>query len=154
MIDYNKFYLVSFDVAKALKDIHYSEETLHHYIFDGKDVHSVSFGGPKKSLKIDNYETFTAPTQGYLMRELRDRFKLLVTTMPVKSSKFKGIKYGFSIFDLNLDNVPNEDWILAGADYYTNTKFQYDKQEDAIDAGLLEALNILKQRNIFWNSNK
>ena len=53
MIDYNKIYLVSFSVAYALKNwLQYSEETLYHYIDDGNEQHLVSFGSPKKSLKV------------------------------------------------------------------------------------------------------
>lgn len=147
MIDYNKFYLVSFDVAKALKDLQYSEETLHHYIDDGKSVKVTSFGSPKKSLKIKNYETFNAPTQGYVTRELRDKYKILVITEPLKSNTFDGVRYGFSIFDLDPE-LGKHDWVLV--DYFTNSKRYYENQEDAVDAGLLEALNILKRRGIVW----
>lgn len=147
MIDYNKFYLVSFDVAKALKDLQYSEETLHHYLYDGNEAKAISFGSPKKSLKIKNYETFNAPTQGYLIRELRDKYKILVITEPLKSNTFEGVRYGFSIFDLN-PNLGKNDWVLV--DYFTDSKKYYERQEDAIDAGLIEGLTILKRRGIVW----
>ena len=150
MIDYNKFYLVSFSVAYALKHwLQYSEETLHHYIDDGKEQRVVSFGSPKKSLRIKDYETYNAPTQGYLMRELRDKYKILVVTEPIKigDAKTEHIKYVYSIFDL--DESKGKDWkifdVIEEKDNYFLT------QEDAIDAGLLKALDILKTRGIVWD---
>lgn len=149
MIDYNKFYLVSFDVAKALKDLQYSEETLHHYIDDGKSIRVTSFGSPKKSIKIQNYETFNAPTQGYVIRELRDKYKILVVVEPTKSNIFKGVKYFFSIYDL--DESVGKDWLLVNTfDCEDYIKYRFDSQEDAVDAGLLKALEILKSRGVVW----
>ena len=145
MIDYNKFYLVSFEVAKALKELQYSEETLHHYIYDGNEAKPVSFGSPKKSLKIKQYETFNAPTQGYIIRELRDKYKILV--LP-QVAKINGeIKYSFDICDLNPE-LSKDNWILF--DNFNDTEIWYDNEEDATDAGILKGLNILKERGIVW----
>jgi hypothetical protein len=145
MIDYNKFYLVSFDVAKKLKELGYSEETLHHYIYDGNEAKTVSFGSPKKSLKINQYETFNAPTQGYVVRELRDKYKILVLPQVLKVKK--EIKYSFDICDLNPELSAN-DWILF--DNFNDAEDWYDTEEDATDAGLLKGLSILQERNIVW----
>lgn len=151
MIDYNKIYLVSFSVACALKNwLQYSEETLYHYIDDGNEQRLVSFGSPKKSLKVKNYETYAAPTQGYLMRELRDKYKILVVAEPIKTiiGNDPGIiRYVYSIFDL--DESKGRDWkifdMIGDKDNYFLT------QEDAMDAGLLRALDILKTRGVVWN---
>lgn len=145
MIDYNKFYLVSFEVAKSLKDVGYSEETLHHYIDDGETQRAVSFGSPKKSIKIKQYQTYNAPTQGYVIRELRDKYKLLV--LPQVAKVNGEIKYSFDICDLN-PSLAKDNWILF--DNFNDTEVWYDNQEDATDAGLLKALSILKERNVIW----
>ena len=145
MIDYNKFYLVSFDVAKSLKNLQYSEETMHHYIDDGQSQRVVSFGSPKRSLKIKQYETYNAPTQGYIIRELRDKYKILV--LPQVAKVNGEIKYSFDICDLNPE-LDKDNWILF--DNFNDTETWYDSEEDATDAGLLTALSILKERNIIW----
>ena len=152
MIDYNKFYLVSFSVARALKSwLQYSEETLHHYIDDGKEPRLVSFGSPKKSLRIKDYETYNAPTQGYLMRELRDKYKILVVTEPIKTiignNKTSVIRYVYSIFDL--DESKGRDWKIF--DMTEDRDNYFLTQEDAMDAGLLRALDILKTRGVVWD---
>ena len=151
MIDYNKFYLVSFSVAYALKNwLQYSEETLYHYIDDGNEQHLVSFGSPKKSLKVKDYETYAAPTQGYLMRELRDKYKILVVTEPIKTiiGNDPGIiRYVYSIFDL--DESKGRDWKIF--DMTEDRDNYFLTQEDAMDAGLLRALDILKTRGVVWD---
>ena len=152
MIDYNKFYLVSFSVAYALKNwLQYSEETLYHYIDDGNEQRLVSFGSPKKSLKVKDYETYAAPTQGYLMRELRDKYKILVVTEPIKTivgnNKTSVIRYVYSIFDL--DESKGRDWKIF--DMIEDKDNYFLTQEDAMDAGLLRALDILKTRGVVWN---
>ena len=151
MIDYNKFYLVSFSVAYALKHwLQYSEETLHHYIDDGKEQRLVSFGSPKKSLRIKDYETYNAPTQGYLMRELRDKYKILVVTEPIKTiiGNDSGIiRYVYSIFFFFFSK--GRDWKIF--DMIEDKDNYFLTQEDAMDAGLLRALDILKTRGVVWN---
>lgn len=151
MIDYNKFYLVSFNVAKLLKTLQYSEETLHHYIDDGKEHKVVSFGSPKKSIKINEYETFNAPTQGYLMRELRDKYKILVVANPTKTILDNGavlpIRYVYSLYDL--DESKGKDWMIF--DRVEDRDNYFMTQEDAMDAGLERALHILIDRKIIWS---
>ena len=110
----------------------------------------MSFGSPKKSLKVKDYETYVAPTQGYLMRELRDKYKILVVTEPIKTiiGNDPGIiKYVYSIFDL--DESKGGDWKIF--DMIEDKDNYFLTQEDAMDAGLLRALDILKTRGVVWN---
>ena len=110
----------------------------------------MSFGSPKKSLKVKDYETYAAPTQGYLMRELRDKYKILVVAEPIKTiiGNDPGIiRYVYSIFDL--DESKGRDWKIF--DMIEDKDNYFLTQEDAMDAGLLRALDILKTRGVVWN---
>lgn len=137
-IDYCKTQTVSFDVARKLKDLQYLEETLDHYIYNGTDIKKTSFGSPKKSLKINEYETFCAPTQGYILRELRDKHNLSVCANPVKTEN-KKIKYRYTIYDI--DESFEGPWILRDE---SSTNMIFDTQEDAVDAGILDALQYIE----------
>lgn len=138
-IDYCKTQNVSFSVAEKLKYLQYSEETLDHYLYNGAEVKKTSFGSPKRALKIQEYETFCAPTQGYILRELRDKHNLSVCTNPVKTEN-KKIKYQYTIYDV--DESFEGPWIIKDN---TIVDELFDTQEDAIDAGILNALQYIEK---------
>ena len=85
------------------------------------------------------------------MRELRDKYKILVVTEPIKTiidnNKTSVIRYVYSIFDL--DESKGRDWKLF--DMTEDRDNYFLTQEDAMDAGLLKALDILKTRGVVWD---
>ena len=85
------------------------------------------------------------------MRELRDKYKILVVTEPIKTiidnNKTSVIRYVYSIFDL--DESKGRDWKIF--DMTEDRDNYFLTQEDAMDAGLLRALDILKTRGVVWD---
>lgn len=155
MTYYNNKYLVSLDVAKRLNGLQYPESSMYHYIIDKKDDTSkvVTFGSPKQSIKIKNYKSINAPSQSELIKQISNKFKLLVNVSPFKINYYKGeylngykIVYSYEIFDISDPN--KTDWVVI--DYIGNHEHCFETYEDATDAALFDVLGIVEERYVVW----
>lgn len=133
MIDYQNDIMVSFDVAKKLKELQFSEETLYHYIFD-KDkniVNLVTFGTPKKNLEIHRFETFCAPSQSYILKKFRNDFEIFISVVPIiKDGK---VWYLANIYDINPE-CQDETRLLS------KTKNLRETPEESVNDAIIEVL--------------
>ena len=115
---------VSFETAKLAKEKGFNEPCRHYYLNGAKEVNNETimiYDLPYPYNSTDkNY--FAAPTQSLLARWLREKHKLFIE---VTVDSIRLIREGDS------------------TKYYTNNKEEFRSYEEAMEAGLQDALKLL-----------
>ena len=121
---------VSFETAKLAKEKGFNEPCRHYYLNGAKEVNNETimiYDLPYPYNSTDkNY--FAAPTQSLLARWLREKHKLFIE---VTIDSIRLIREG----DSKIVNLKNAD--------YTNNKEEFRSYEEAMEAGLQDALKLL-----------
>lgn len=121
---------VSFETAKLAKEKGFNEPCRHYYLNGAKEVNNETimiYDLPYPYNSTDkNY--FAAPTQSLLARWLREKHKLFIE---VTVDSIRLIREG----DSKIVNLKNAD--------YTNNKEEFRSYEEAMEAGLQDALKLL-----------
>ena len=121
---------VSFETAKLAKEKGFNEPCRHYYLDGAKEVNNENImihDLPYPYNSTDkNY--FAAPTQALLARWLREKHKLFIE---VTVDSIRLIREG----DSKIVNLKNAD--------YTNNKEEFRSYEEAMEAGLQDALKLL-----------
>ena len=130
---------ISFETAKLAKEKGFNEPCRHYYLNGAKEVNNETimiYDLPYPYNSTDkNY--FAAPTQSLLARWLREKHKLFIE---VTVDFIRLIREGdstkyYPIYYYKIVNLKNAD--------YTNNKEEFRFYEEAMEAGLQEALKLL-----------
>lgn len=118
--------IIQFETAKLARQKGLNINCLNHYFGCGQIAQSQpGFLYAAEFL----YDTeFLAPTQSLLQKWLRDEFHILVEII------FDTVSFGYRIFN----PYKNEN-------YFTNPIWKTWNYEEALEAGLYDALNLIKQ---------
>lgn len=139
---------IKIETAKLAKEKNFNYSTEKYYFpKDSRKGYNIfhkdkQFGSDKTvgELYTEGYLqlTFPAPTQSELQKWLREEHKLYITAIPHKSKEDKvRLNWFYSLVDdrNNLDNI------FCNADDLGASQQGWHVYEEAVEAGLIEALN-------------
>lgn len=128
--------LISFETAKLAKDKGFNEPCFNFYEDDVlTDGSQYSIKSVRNSGFLEGYKWVrqSAPTQALLKKWLRETHKMYVQAFPLNTGKWEPIIY---FLDQPLDGTD-------GMSLHTESN-KLDSEEEAIERGLQEALNMIK----------
>ena len=124
--------IISFEAAKLAKKTGFSEACKNWYNFSGLLIKEASTAQYPSNDK--RFPSYSAPTQSLLQRWLREKHDLFVS---ISSWFGRDLEYKYNIEEICIIG----DWKRDLKNNYDNES--YITYEQALEAGLLEALNII-----------
>ena len=138
--------LISFKTAVLLKKIGFKEAVNLCYA-DGDERIAKPYNTSPYSEYYNDLEYYSAPTQTFLQRWLRENYNLHIQ---IEYSKNHNDQYGFYIYSGGIERVEHELYILDLKNLYYY--YKYKRFEEALEEGLQQALKLIK--NNIKNNNE
>ena len=146
--------LISFETARLAKEKGFKERVIHGYVVKS-ELSTIKEGSLQNCYHLEDYGDTTtidwnnyigrfvtnvsAPTQSLLQRWLRDIHGLHLIIIPMVT-----MTYTFKLMSVWRKDFHPDDLVIETPPYKGVDAFDYDDYEKALEAGLQEALKLIK----------